>query len=160
MNLAEKLDEIKIERTYDSDLVRFVLSDEELLFRSGADDLNVFDPENQEGIIYLSVYLGDEIIGVNVFHPFNNFVCAQGHVNYLPKFWGSGLEEYTKESISWIFNNTDYQKIVCFAPEYYPEVEKHAALCGLKVDCTLNKSSIFKGNLMDQKLMSINKVEL
>jgi len=157
MNLAEKLDDVTIERTYDTDMVRFILSEKELLKRSCAVSVDIFDPENQKDVIYLLVYVNDSIVGVNVFHMFNNEVCAQGHVNYLPEFWGSGLEKYTKLSIDWIFENTEFNKISCFAPEYYPEVEKHAALSGLKVDCVLDKSTLHNGILMDQKLMSINK---
>lgn len=157
MNLAEKLDEVLIERTYDTSMVRFILSEEELLKRSCANSIDVFDPEIQENIIYLLVYVNNMIIGVNVFHMFNNDVCAQGHVNYLPNFWGTGLEKYTKLSIDWIFDNTDYKKIVCFAPEYYPEVEKHASLSGLEVQCTLKNSSSKNGKLFDQKLMAIDK---
>jgi len=137
-NLAEKLDNVIIERTYNSKLVRSILSNPELLKRSLADNVKRFDPKKQTDIIYLLVIKNDEIIGVNVIHRLNNDTCAQIHVNYLPEFWGTGLAEYTKITLDWVFECTDFKKVMCFAPEYYPEVEKHALQCGLKVDCEFN----------------------
>jgi len=157
MNLAEKLDINHVDRTYDTALVRSILSNNELIERSGSNDLSIYDPENQPDIIYLLPKSGETVIGVIIIHAFNNQICCQIHVNYLPKYWGMGLTEYSNLAVSWIFSNTDFTKVIAFAPDAYPEVFKHCEKCGLKKEGYLINSVMSKGKLDNQSIMSIEK---
>lgn len=146
-----------IERTFDTELVRSILGEEKLFKRTGICELESFDPKNQPELIYLIPKRKGVIIGVTVFHMFNNNFCYQGHVNYLPEFWGSWLVGYTKEAVKFMFDNTDCTKVVAFAPDYYPEVLQHTLRVGFKVEGYLKNSTLSNGVLDNQTLISIEK---
>jgi hypothetical protein len=147
-----------IERTFDTQLVREILSDEELRKRGGKYiPVEAYDPENQQELIYLLVKDEDKVLGVILYHVFNHPICFQAHVNYLPKYWGSGLIKYTLESVDWIYSNTDCQKIVALIPEAYPEVIKHAQKAGLKIEGNIEKSIMVNDKLDNQVIMGGSK---
>jgi len=147
-----------IERTYDTELVQSILSDSQLNKRKG-DFVNIedFDPENQKHIVYLAVSTETEVLGITVFHVFDNPIMYQGHLNYLPKFWGLGLERYTIEACKWMFDNTDCQKIIGLAPDFYPEVKKHALKCGFIEEGVMKNSTIYNNKLDNQSIMGLCK---
>ena len=122
-NQAPQADFNYVERTFDTDLVRSILSDPELKKRGGDYvDIEAYDPANQPDLIYLTPKHNDTVLGVIVLHVLSHPICLQGHVNYLPKFWGMGLANYTKHAIQWVWDNTECSKIVAVAPDNYPEV--------------------------------------
>ena len=146
-----------IERTYDTSLVRSILSNETLRERGGKYvPLESYDPENQKELIYL-LAKEDEVLGVILYHVFNHPICYQIHVNYLPQFWGSGLIKYTNEAIDWIFTNTNCLKVIALIPDSYPEVLKHAEKAGLQLEGYLRHSTMVNNQLDNQVLMSIDK---
>ena len=150
-----------IERTFDTKLVRSIIGNAELFKRSGCIEsginLQFYDPANQPELIYLTPIRKGVVIGVTVFHAFNNVFCYQAHINYLPKYWGTWLVGYTKEAIDYMFSNTICTKIVAFVPDYYPEVLKHTTRVGFKVEGYLTNSTISNGKLDNQTLISIEK---
>lgn len=161
MNLAKaiQLDKNLVERTRDTELVRSILSHPELFKRSNLANLDQLDPENQTDIIYLLVKNNNDIVGLSIVHTFNNSICCQIHVNYFPEYWGNGLADYSNLTLDWIFDNTDYQKVVAFAPDYYPQVKKHCEACGLKLEGYLLNSVLSDGKLDNQSIMSIEKCQ-
>ena len=148
-----------IERTFDTELVRSIIGDKELFRRTGDESINWYDPENQDDNYYLSVIRDNDVIGIILFHVTISPFCYQGHVNYLPKYWGSGLAEYTKEAIQWMFDNTNCIKVVAYAPDYYPEVLKHAIKSGLKIQGYLTNSTMIDGKLDSQTILGVEKWE-
>ena len=150
-----------IERTFDTALVRSIIGNTELFKRSGCTEskvnLKFYDPENQPELIYLTPIRKGVVIGVTVFHVFNNSFCYQGHINYLPEYWGTWLVGYTKEAINFMFNNTECTKIIAFAPDYYPEVLRHTLRVGFTVEGYLKNSTLSNGKLDNQTLISIEK---
>jgi hypothetical protein len=155
------MNDIEIERTFDTELVRSIMNDEELLKRSG-DNLmaEVYDPDKQRDIYYLLPKYKGKPLGVLVCHVFISTICYQGHVNYLPKYWGKNLEIFTREAIKWMFENTDCRKLVSLAPDSYPEVLKHAVKCGLKKEGYLKNSVLSNGQLDNQTILGIEKWQL
>ncbi len=152
------LTDTMIKRTFDAELVRSIIGDDELHKRAGKHvPVDVYDPENQKELYYLSVENETEVVGVIIFHIFNHAICYQGHVNYLPKYWGSGLAEHTREAIQWMFDNTDCLKVIALAPDTYPEVYKHAIKTGLKSEGYLKKSIMINGKLDNQTIFGIEK---
>lgn len=136
-----------------------MLSDELLMERAGCHDLEIYDPENQTDIHYILIQDNDgHELGVIVFHAVDNPWCAQGHVNYLPKYWGrNDLHEHTKEACQWIFDNTDYIKILGFIPEKYPQVLGHALNAGLVEEGTLRNSIMIDGKPYNQTIVGLSK---
>ncbi len=147
-----------IKRTFNTDLVRSVIGDKELFKRTGEYvPIDAYDPETQKDLVYLSVEVDNVIIGLVVFHVFNHPVCYQGHVNYLPEYWGQHLERHTKEAISWMFENTECRKIVALIPDHYPEILLHAKRAGMKKEGYLINSVIADGKMDNLTLLGIEK---
>lgn len=147
-----------IKRTYDTELVRSILNNEELRERGGKYvPVEAYDPENQKELIYLAIENKDEVIGITMFHIFNHPICYQIHVNYLPEYWGTGLVQYTIDSIKWIFENTECKKVVAIIPDSYPEVTKHAEKVGLEAEGYLRNSIMVNDKLDNQVIMGISK---
>ena len=136
------------------------MGDAELHNRAGKYvEADKYDPENQREIYYLLASSNDTPVGVLVYHVIDNPIMYQGHLNYLPKFWGTGLEKHTIEACRWMFNNTDCQKIIGFAPDHYPEVLKHAIKCGFRKEGYLSNSVLSDGNPDNQTIMGLSKWE-
>jgi len=150
-----------IQRTFDTDLVRAILSDPELKKRAGDGiEVDIFDPDKQRHIYYLLVADDNiEIIGLLVFHVLNNPIMYEGHLNYLPEHWGLSLEKYTIEGCQWMFNHTDCQKIIGFAPDYYPEVKRHALKAGFIEEGYLSQSIMYNNKLTNQTIMGVAKCQ-
>jgi len=147
-----------IKRTFDAELVRSIIGNKELHKRAGKHiPVEAYDPETQKEMYYLSVEKEGEVIGVIIFHIFNHAICYQGHVNYLPEHWGSGLAKYTREAIQWMFDNTECLKVIALAPDSYPEVLKHAGKSGLVTEGYLRKSIMVNGKLDGQTILGIEK---
>lgn len=151
---------ISIERTFDTDLVRSIMSNAELLKRSGGSDVSIYDPENQPDFFYLTPMRDGVVIGVALFYNLNNAFCYQAHVNYLPDYWGTWLVGYTKEALKYMFNNTQCMKVMAFVPDYYPEVLKHTLRAGFTIEGYLRNSTISNGLLDNQSLVSIEKCQI
>ena len=146
-----------VERTYNTDLVRSILSNKRLSMRITDIPIEAFDPANQENLYYLVCKREQTAIGLVVFHTFNSSACCQGHVNYLPEYWGEDLHEYTKQAIQWMFDNTDFIKIVALIPDYYPVVLKHALAAGMRKEGYLTNSVISNGKVDNMTLVGIDK---
>lgn len=152
------MEDVVVERTFNTKVVREILSDETLKDRvTLGGDVDMFDPEHQPQLYYILITVGGKDIGFLLFHIINNMVCYQIHANYLPRYWGMGLSSYTQMAIKWMFENTDALKIVAFCPSKYPEARKHALKIGFSEEGVLTKSSLFNGELYDNYIMGISK---
>ncbi len=147
-----------IERTFDAGVVHSIIGNKELYKRSGGSvPLDVFNPENQKDIYYLTASIEGVVMGLIVFHIFNHPICYQGHINYFPKYWGMQLEEHTKEAIQWMFDNTECRKIMALVPDHFPEVLVHAKRAGMKKEGYLINSIISNGKIDSQTLLGVEK---
>lgn len=147
-----------ITRTFDTQLVREILSDPKLNKRVTRDgDVMMFDPENQRELYYLLATDGDETIGFVLYHMFNSPICFQLHLNYLSKYWGSNLDKYTKKSVDWMLENTDARKLIALCPTIYPTVKAHISKSGFTEEGILKDSSIFNNKICDNAIMGLSK---
>lgn len=149
-----------IERTYDTELVRHILSDPILNSRVTQDgDVSMFDPANQPDLIYLLATGDDgEAVGFYCLHVVNSPICYQIHANMLTKYWGTGLHGYSAQAFKWMFDNTNAEKIIAFCPNIYPEVKQHAAKAGMIEEGYLTNSTSCGGKLCDNHIMGISRV--
>jgi len=146
-----------VERTFDTDLIRSIISTPRLKARIGDATVEDFDPQNQENLYYISCVLDGSVVGFVLFHPFNSLACCQGHINFLPKFWGGALHELTRMAIDWMFEHTQFIKIVALIPDYYPLVLKHALAAGMKKEGYLINSVISNGKPDNMTLVGVDK---
>ena len=67
---------------------------------------------------YLIAMIDDRDVGVMCFHPHEDYPSsAMMHVSFLPEFRGrAALRGYT-DAFSWIFANTEYDRIVAEIPQ-------------------------------------------
>ena len=146
-------------RTFDTALIRDILSDPVLSARvTDKGNVEMFDPANQEQLIYLlATDEKDTVLGFVLAHMFNSPICFQFHANYLPEFWGKGLQKYSTAAVQWVFNNTDAKKAVVLCPTRYPETKQHAIQIGFKEEGLLTNSSIFDGEICNNYIMGISK---
>lgn len=135
-------------------MVQEVMSTPGLIERICYGDVTIFDPANQPEAYYLAACHGKEVLGLLVLHPFNNEICYQAHANYLPKFWGTNLPEYTKLAIQWMFDNTRAKKIITLCPTKYPETALHAERAGMVKEGFLEDSSLYDNKLYGNYIFS------
>jgi len=67
------------------------------------------------------------------------------------------LHKYTTKAIEWIFENTDFIKIVALVPDYYAIVLKHALAAGMKKEGYLTNAVISNGKPDNMTLLGIEK---
>jgi hypothetical protein len=146
-----------VERTFDTALVHSIISNPKLRAASYGTPVEAFDPNSQPEIYYLACYRGEAVIGLVIFHPFNSLACCQGHICYLPEYWGTPLFCITALAIRWIFDKTQFIKIVALIPDRYPLVLKHALHAGMKKEGYLVNSVISDGKPDNMTLLGINK---
>ena len=155
--LAEQHKIEHIERTYDTGLVRSILSEPELLKRAGGLPVDIYDPANQSDIIYLLPQIEHDPVGVTVLHYFSSPICLQIHVNYKSDMWGKNLNRFSDMALDWVWNNTDAVKVVAFAPDCYPEVKAHAEKSGMKSEGYLKNATRYDGELINQHIMGVSR---
>lgn len=146
-----------VERTFDTALVRSVISNPKLRAASYGAQVEAFDPKTQPEIYYLACYRGEDVIGLVIFHTFNSLDSCQGHICYLPEYWGTHLFHITTLAMRWIFDNTRFIKIVALIPDRYPLVLKHALHAGMKKEGYIVNSVISDGKPDNMTLLGIDK---
>ncbi|MDC0529208.1 hypothetical protein OAO19_02955 [Gammaproteobacteria bacterium] len=146
-------------RTRDTNLVRSILGSEGLKEKVLGDyPVEIFDPENQDSIYYL-LAVNDERkpVGLMVCHGVDNPAMYQIHINYLKKYWGTPLTNYSIEASKWMFNNTVCEKLIGFIPDSYPLVKRHALRCGYEEEGYLKKSVRVHGKLDNATIVGLCK---
>ena len=149
---------IIVRQTTESFLIKKILTDTEL-YKLISEDIGELSSDIDFSLLpnfyFLEAIKDDETIGIYVGHYFNN-TTLQGHINILPSHWGDNVE-VTGLCIEWVWNNTDYQKIIGFIPEDASVVIAHAISAGFSEEGRLKNSVVFNGNLQDQVIVGINK---
>lgn len=147
-----------ITRTRDTELVRGILSSDGLRVKVLGDySVDIFDPETQDGMYYLLAENEIEPVGLIVCHGVDNPSMFQIHINYLKKYWGTPLIDYSIEASKWMFENTDCEKLIGFIPDAYPLVKKHALQCGYEIEGYLRKSVRIRGTLFNETIVGLCK---
>jgi len=116
-----------------------------------------YKPFEHEGVIYLLCEENDEAVGVITFTAESSSV-VDSHIAFLPNRSGNAVE-FARQSADWIFENTDYIKIVGKTPF----CNRHAHIFALRVgfkDEGINRESYVKdGEVYDMWYTGITKGE-
>ncbi len=106
---------------------------------------------NDSDLIY---YLyGNE--GIVVYSPISS-ITYETHWCILPEYWGKSTN-FIKESIQWMFNNTECLKIEGRIPEYNRRAYVHAKKIGFKDQGNSENSIMKHGKIFDMKIVGLEK---
>lgn len=95
-------------------------------------------------------------IGLTFFYPIIHQVYT-GHIYLFKKYRGRRGVKFGKESIEWIFNNTDCIKIQGWTPVTDKHVIRFNKLIGLKKEGISENSYMKNGKLIDQIIFGESK---
>lgn len=147
------------ERTKDYALVKKIATHPRV-FPFISDDFSpsteAYQPLEGEGIWYVLVKDGDELLGMWAF-AMENGVCWKVHTCLLPNAWGARAKQAAREMAEWVWANTICQRIITDVPEENRLALKLAKEAGM-IEFGRNPKSYMKdGILHDQILLGISK---
>lgn len=152
---------MRLERTFDAELVRSVIGHPQIKpLVLETDDVPV---PMHESIYYFSAKdyrcadgaVDDVLLGVVGFIPVNN-IAWNPHLAILPEHRGRGTEVMEK-AIEWMFANTPCEKVVAFPPAYNAAMIRVFEKCGFRVEGCSPKSFRWNGELHARLLMGKEK---
>lgn len=117
-----------------------------------------FVPCDHPSVYYLGAWDQQEYLGLWMFAP-QNSICWDVHTCLLPTAWGKRAAEATKGAASWIFANTECQRIITTVPATNALALRLAKLAGLTQFGVNERSFLKNGQLLDQILLGISKPE-
>ena len=126
-------------------------------------DLIKFSTENGErkeidvnAACFIGVYIDKEIVGLFVFKPVNK-VSVEGHCYFLPEHRKNVSAQSYKKSVGWIFNNSQYEKIIVRCNQRNWHVKNFCLNSGFRLEGVLEKSAIEKGKIVDEYILGMTK---
>lgn len=150
-----------VERTFDYRLVREIMVDPDMwatVAEDGHDPMDYTPDVYGEG--WLLLQDEDEVYGVYRVHAMNSVTC-EIHAQVIPKHRKVHSRETGLLALEWIYKNApQYQKVVCWVPDVYPNVRKFAESFGFKLEGTNRLSYLKNGVLCDQWLLGITRNEI
>ncbi|MBP9870283.1 MAG: GNAT family N-acetyltransferase [Nitrosomonas sp.] len=149
---------IEYEQTEDIDFITRCLTDP-CVWRMGSDDgMAGINPGlffvRLENKIYLKTGLHGLLIGIPV-----NSIMLDVHVALLPSAKGKAAE-LCSGAINWVFNNTQYLRLIASIPEHNNLALKLARSVGMQFVGINSKSFMKNGCLLDQHIFGISKGDL
>ena len=115
-----------IKRTYDTDVVRDILTNPEIWKAISRPDQNIdtFSPPIED-CIYL---IDNEAVGLFIVHPVgDDWKC---HVQVLPEHREDSAIEFGQKVIQWVWDNTEIGRLIASIPEIYPNVKRFSEIQG------------------------------
>lgn len=147
-----------VARTFDLNLVRDIITSPEV-YRHVSDDGSPnpedFTPATDPRVIYLGIAEGGALDGVFILVP-QNAATVEVHTCLRKPLWGAAIEA-TKQGIRWVWENTNFQRIVTNVPAPNRLAAKLSEKSGMEM-YGVNKASFLKdGHLYDQVLFGISR---
>ena len=152
---------MKLERTFDADLIRSVVGHPEI-------KPLVLESEDVPVPMHDSIYyfkaieeriadgaVEDVLIGIVAFMPVNN-ISWNPHICVLPEHRGKGTE-VMRLAVEWMFSNTPCAKVVAFPPAFNKPMVRVFEKCGFRLEGISPKSFLWHGELHARFLMGMEK---
>lgn len=151
---------LKIERTFDADIVRAVMLHPALWATVAEDGQHPedFAPELMSEC-WLLVSDGPYVVGVYHIHA-HNAVTVEIHAQILPKKRKDHSKESARKALKWILENTTYHKVIAQIPTIYPNVKHFTLNSGFQEEGINRESYIKNGEVCDQWLLGITRPEI
>ena len=149
------------ERTYDIKLIRKIMTRPDILATVAEDHFSDTDyvPE-VNGQCWLRMIVDGETIGLYTLHV-RNCVPLEIHTGILHEYRKKYSHESIRKALRWIIDNApEYQKVIAWVPEIYPNVKNFACRNGFRIE-GVNLISFLKNGVLDnQWLLGITKAEI
>lgn len=150
-------------RTENANVVRRILTVPELyevITEDGAVPREEYQPFMHPDVYYLVAARDKKVLGMFAVHALTTTV-AIGHANFLPSQWGNREQNKAigKAAIQWVWDNTDFKKIVTTVPVMYKHVLAYTQRIGMKREGIMRKGVLKNGELHDQYYMGISREE-
>lgn len=150
---------IEFERTADFDLIRRIITHPEV-YRFLVDDFSPepedWQPLASDAVWYIVAREESEDLGIFILLP-ERPIYAKMHVCFLPKAWGDRAGFAAKGIIPWIWQSTEFHRLVGEIPKYNERALRFAVLMGAK-EIGVNQESFLKdGKLHDQVLFGLSR---
>jgi RimJ/RimL family protein N-acetyltransferase len=121
----------------------------------GAGSPEGFEPIISDSVIYLGMFESGQFYGLFMLHPHNS-ICWEVHTCLLPSAWGNA-SVFALECVSWIFSETQCQRLITNVPTGNVLAKRLAASVGM-TEFGLNPRSFLKnGEALDQIMLGISK---
>lgn len=154
---------MRIERTYDSDLVRAVLSHPAIapfIVDDKSPDPDWADVVCNPALYFLRPMTADRVgMGLFVLHPVNG-VTLEIHTAILPEHRGRAAYQAAKLLLQWVVENTTAQKLITHVPAFNTAALRYAQAAGMVIE-GCNRASFLKDSVLyDQHLLGITRREI
>jgi|SRR5581483_1764690 len=152
---------MRLERTFDVELVRSVIGHPEIKPHVlEGDDVPV---PLHDSIYYLVAReerfadgaVEDDVVGMVGFLPVNS-IAWNPHVAVLPRHRGRGTELMAL-AMQWMFANTQCRKLVAYPPVFNARMIRVFEKCGFEFEGRSPASFAWRGEIHDRMLMGANK---
>lgn len=152
-------EQLTFERTRDWALIKSIVT-HPAIYPHVSDDFAATPEEwkatQDEGIWYIAVYEGEEVLGLFILIP-QNAICWDIHTCMLPKSYGNLAWNAGLGVLQWLWKNTPCKRVVTHVPDYNRVALSFAKRCGL-VCYGINPNSYMKrGKLHNSILLGISK---
>lgn len=149
---------MSLDRTNDIELIKSILSDEEIFDRISEDGMTMddikIDPKKE---CWLAAYANEHLIGVFVLAPTNSR-CIEIHVHILKEFRSYAVEATLK--VYEFILTTKYLKLIAKIPDIYKDVIGFSEKMGMKKEGVNRKSYLKNNQLLDQIYLGITTEEI
>lgn len=150
---------LTIERTQDWPLIKRIVTHEKV-WPHVTDDYSsapeLWEPIQHESAFYVLVSEDGNSLGLFALYPHNR-ICWAVHTCLLPECYGETSRRIARESIEWVFSNTECLRIITEVPAYNRIALKFAKDAGM-TEYGVNPESYMKGGkLRDLILLGISK---
>lgn len=153
---------ISIERTFDKDLIRLILTDKRIWDSIAEDgqEAGLFEVDLNKNM-FLAVNSGDVCIGIYILHVFNG-CTLQIHANLLPEYRKAFATESGEKMLDWFRDNgpKQYEKLIAYIPEIYPHVYHFTMNRGFNDEGRLTKAHRKNGELHDIHILGLERKSL
>lgn len=145
-------------RTFDLGTVRQIITSPEVykhVSDDGSPQVSDYMPPSSSDVIYLGICEDNGIEGVFVLMP-QNVATVEVHTCLRKSLWGASVEAAVR-GIQWVWENTNFQRIVTNVPVPNRLAAKLSTRAGMEL-FGVNKASFLKdGHLYDQLMFGISR---
>ena len=153
---------ICIDRTYDKNLIRAILTDPRIWDSIAEDgqEVGMFEVDLNKNM-FLAVNHKGACIGIYILHVFNG-CTLQIHANLLPEYRKDFATESGQKMLDWFRDKSPekYEKLIAYIPVIYPHVYHFTMNRGFKDEGRLISAHRKNGDLHDIHILGLERKSL
>ena len=150
------MSDLVAERIYDKAIILSILVKMwDNICEDGQESVN-FIPD-VDGEAWVLIHNNKDSIGLFNFHA-HGACTLQVHAHVIPEFRKEHAINAGRAALNW-FLETDYQKLIAYVPDIYPNVAAFCEKMGMKKEGDLTKSHLKNGKLCDQSIFGLTRAD-